>query len=359
MEHVLKILNENSAPNFQARLANNGLDLAIVNQTLDRCIREKKWLANWIEVAEDYERMGDDIFNNGGAFSAAELYVKAGVAFHYAQFLHFSDLNEKQDALDRKDAAFAKAAPLVRYPITITSAKFEGVDLPVHIRLPEGRGPHPAILIACGMDSSKEEYFSMQTYLLDRGFAMVGFDGPGQNQVWKHMKMRPDFHKAVSAVADLVSEHSEVDANRLGLLGQSFGAFLGPSVLARDDRFKAAVVNGGFFDLSHFDWANPIREVGLPFLFGVETVSEARDLAKGYSLAGYIKDVTAPIMVIHGNRDKDAPPSAAKRIVDEASGPGKFVAFEDGIHMCHNVSHLVRPMTADWFAEHLGLQRGP
>ena len=118
-------------------------------------------------------------------------------------------------------------------------------------------------------------------------------------------------------------------------------------------------MNGGFFDLSHFDWANPIREVGLPFLFGVETVSEARDLAKGYSLAGYIKDVTAPIMVIHGNRDKDAPPSAAKRIVDEASGPGKFVAFEDGIHMCHNVSHLVRPMTADWFAEHLGLQRGP
>lgn len=354
-EPILEILNEKSVKSLLYRLTNNGLDVQIVENALDRAMTEQKWLAVWMDVGDMYRNLGEQALADGHPASAGEYFIKASLGYHFAQFLHFCDPKGKTEAHQAKLEVHRRAHHLVSPPITALETTFEGVTLPIHVRTPPGPGPHPAVVIVCGMDSTKEEYFFLQNYMLDRGLAMVSYDGPGQGEVWPHMKMRPDYHKAVSAVADAIGVLPEVDGNRLGLMGQSFGAFLAPSVLAADTRFKAAVVNGGFFDLSHFDWANPIREIGLPYLFGVETVDEAKEEAKKYTNAHCIKDVRVPLMVIHGRLDKDAPPEAAKRIVDEASGPGRFVEFEEGIHMCHNVAYRVKPMTADWLVDNLAV----
>jgi 2,6-dihydroxypseudooxynicotine hydrolase len=352
-EPIIQILNENSAKSLMFRLVNNGIDFKVAENAIGQALKEKRWYPLLMDVGDMYRKLGDEALAENHRASAGEYFIKAALGYHFAQFLHFHDIPAKEHALKLKTAVHRQAHPLIGPPIRELSANFEGVKLPVQIRMPAGKGPHPAVVVVCGMDSSKEEYFYLQSYMLDRGLAMVGFDGPGQAEAWKDMKMRPDFHKAVSAVVDEVSKLPEIDASRWGLMGQSFGAFLGPSVLAHDKRFKAAVVNGGFFDLSHFDWANPIRQIGLPFLFGVETEAEAREITKQYTLANCIGEVRAPIMVIHGRMDRDAPPEAAKKIIDDSPGGGRFVEFPDGIHMCHNVSYQVKPMTADWLLDHL------
>jgi hypothetical protein len=42
-----------------------------------------------------------------------------------------------------------------------------------------------------------------------------------------------------------------------------------------------------------------------------------------------------------------------ERLARAASGPTDFVVFEEGNHVCFNISYKFRPLTADWTAEHL------
>jgi 2,6-dihydroxypseudooxynicotine hydrolase len=351
-EPILEIFNDQSKQGFLYRLC-NGLDLRIVQDALNAVGRRRQWYAVWMEVGDMYRELGEAALLDRHPDSAAELLIKAALGYHFAQFLHYGNQAEKDRGLKAKIDAFTRVHSLIRPPINAFDVKFEGARLPVHVRVPSRSGPHPAVVIICGMDSSKEEYFGLQSYLLDRGLAVVGFDGPGQGEVWSSMKMRPDFHKAVSAVTDAICNLPEIDSERIGLVGQSFGALIGPMVMAHDRRFKVGVVNGGFFDLTLFDWANPIRKIGLPYILGASTEEDAKKLAKEFTLADCIGRVRAPLMVIHGELDRDCPTHHARRMVDEVGGPGKFMSFPDGIHMCHNVAHKVRPMLADWLVDNL------
>lgn len=352
-EPLVQLLDNDVARKIMMlRLVNAGIDLPVAENAMNNAAKERNWYSTLIEVGHTYRKLGEDALAATHDTTAGEYFLKAALGYHFAQLAHFHDLEEKEYAIRLKIAVGRKAHSLVKPAITELTADFEGVDLPVQVRLPAGPGPHCAVIIICGMDSTKEETFYFQNYLLARGLAVVGFDGPGQGQVWRHMKMRSDFHKAVSAVADRVSGLPEVNSDRWGLLGQSFGGLLAPTVLAHDKRFRAGAINGGFFDLTALDWENPIRRTGLAFLFGVETEAEARSLAESYSLADCIATVAAPIMVIHGRFDKDDPSASSRRIVEESPGGGRFVEFPD-VHMCPNHIYHVRPIMADFLADHL------
>ena len=43
-----------------------------------------------------------------------------------------------------------------------------------------------------------------------------------------------------------------------------------------------------------------------------------------------------------------------ERLARAASGPTELVVFEEGNHVCFNISYKLRPLTADWMVEHLG-----
>ena len=47
------------------------------------------------------------------------------------------------------------------------------------------------------------------------------------------------------------------------------------------------------------------------------------------------------------------PPSDGERLAREAKGPTEFVLYEEGNHVCFNISYKFRPLTADWMAEQL------
>jgi 2,6-dihydroxypseudooxynicotine hydrolase len=298
-----------------------------------------------------YRKLGEEALAKKKLVSAGEFFVKATLGYHFGQFLHYNDPEGKERAHRAKLEVHAQARPLVRPSIQRLKTFFEGVSIPIHIRIPVGPGPHPTVIIVCGMDSTKEEYFVLENCFLERGLAVVGYDGPGQGEVWPHMKMRPDYYKVVTAVADTVSALPEVDGNRIALLGQSLGGLLAPMAASHDSRFRACAVSGAFYDLTTFNWDNPIRAVGLPYILGVQSIEEAKRLAKDYTLAGCIQNMKNPVLVIHGSLDKDSPASAVKRIVDEASGPGWFMEFPEGIHMCHNIAYKVKPLVADWLVD--------
>jgi 2,6-dihydroxypseudooxynicotine hydrolase len=348
----LSYLNLISEQNLVYRLTSQGLDLPLVQESFRAIKEQSDWLPTWMGLGSMYEKLGDEALVSEHRVTAGEYFIKAALAYHFAQFLHFADQAGKSAAQAAKIAVHRKAQPLVTPPMHRAEAKFEGATIPILFRFPEGaKGPVPAVVIVCGTDSTKEENYTLERSLLDRGFATVSFDGPGQGEVWPQMKMRPDYHKVVSLVADAAAARPEIDADRLVLLGKSFGGLLAPAAAAHDPRFKACLVNGGYFDTSFYDWSNPLRSIRFQYVVGAETLDDAKRLATEYTLADCIENVRVPLMVIHGGRDRDAPASAAKRIADEASGPATFIEHREGIHCCHNVAYIVTPATADWLSD--------
>jgi 2,6-dihydroxypseudooxynicotine hydrolase len=341
-----------SEGNLRYRFVAQGLDLKVVEDAFGSVKAQEDWVPTWMKVGDMFRQMAEEALAAGHSLSAGDFFMKATWAYHWAQFFHFHDLDVKQKAQLAKVNAYAQARPLVTPPIQRIETSFEGVSIPIDVRIPLGRGPHPAVILICGTDSTKEENFVMGNSFLARGLAVVGFDGPGQGEVWPHMKLRPDFHKVVSLVADTICELPAIAKNRLVLLGKSFGGFLAPSAAAHDIRFKACAGNGGYFDTSFFDWNDTLRAVRFQFITGAKSLAETKEKAKEYTLAACIRDLKIPLLIVHGGRDKGIPASAAKRIADEAAGPSTFIEFPEGIHCTHNIAYKVTPMTVDWLADH-------
>ena len=51
--------------------------------------------------------------------------------------------------------------------------------------------------------------------------------------------------------------------------------------------------------------------------------------------------------------DRLIAPAEGKRLAESASGPTEFVLYEEGNHVCFNISYKFRPLTGDWMAEKL------
>ena len=105
--------------------------------------------------------------------------------------------------------------------------------------------------------------------LFDAGSNAVAFDGPGQGEMWKSMKMIPEYHEAVSAIIDWLEVHyaSRVALDRVGAIGFSMGGYFAPVAAAYDKRIGCVAANGGPADLRFLlpeRNANPILFRGLP-----------------------------------------------------------------------------------------------
>ena len=51
--------------------------------------------------------------------------------------------------------------------------------------------------------------------------------------------------------------------------------------------------------------------------------------------------------------EKASPPEHAYRVEKAVKGPTTTVVFDDGMHVCNNLHHVVRPLIADWLSKQL------
>lgn len=83
--------------------------------------------------------------------------------------------------------------------------------------------------------------------LAAKGFAVIGVDMPLETN--ESLKDMSDF---VLSVVDEVIEMGIADANRLGIMGFSYGGYCTVGVITQTDRFKAAACGGGPYNLTSF-----------------------------------------------------------------------------------------------------------
>lgn len=140
-------------------------------------------------------------------------------------------------------------------------------------------------------------------WLANQGFIVVRADGrgtPRRGRSWERA-IAHDFAgiivaDQVAALRALGARIPEMDLDRVGVFGWSFGGYLaGLMGLSRGDVVKSAVLGAPVVDWRDYDTHYTERYLGLPDAGGV--VYDAS------SLLSYVKDAQRPLLLIHGTAD--------------------------------------------------------
>ncbi len=167
--------------------------------------------------------------------------------------------------------------------------------LPV-IMSPYG-GPHAQRVIRAAGS------FLTEQWLADQGFAVVVVDGagsPGRGPVWErkiHLDLaRGILQDQVDALEGCAAQFPELDLDRVGIRGWSFGGYLAAlAVLDRPDRFHAAVAGAPVTEWRLYDTAYTERYLGDPATNAAEYDAS--------SLLPRAPKLTRPLLMIHGLAD--------------------------------------------------------
>lgn len=340
---------------FKPRYIQTGVDPFDLERLIERIDRWEDWCAIWSDEALAHERQGDVARAAGRMVSAGEAYLRASIYYHYGKHYFLVDENEYRRAHDSMLRCYHAATIGIDPPMEHLEIPFERSHLSAYIRVPKGMPRPPVAILLPGLDACKEELHAWGEAFVQRGMATVTLDGPGQGETAFRMPIRPDWGHVIGAVIDVLEKRPDVDAQRTGVVGQSLGGLYAPRAAALEPRIKACVANCGPFDYGALYLIRPKNHLRDMFLArtGSRTWEEGLEAAKSLSLNGLAEKITCPLLVVFGGGDKLIPPSEGKRLVTETSGPSDFVYFEEGNHVCFNITYKFRPLTADWMAEHL------
>ena len=207
------------------------------------------WYAEWSAFADGLAAQATAAERAGHPASAASLRLRATEYYRQAFFWHRDDLDGKEltTAYCASVAAFRAALAGLPRPGRVVQG-----DTPGYLFAPPGPGPFPTILHIGGYDSTVEELYASVYPALDRGWAFVGLDGPGQGSVLyeRRLAQRPDWEHVVPGMVDLLTRQPEVDPRRIVLVGRSFGGLLAPRGAAGEPRLAALVVDPGQFSMA-------------------------------------------------------------------------------------------------------------
>ena len=337
------------------RYVATGVDVNDLQRLTPRIDQWDDWCRVWCEEGARHEALAREAAEHGRRITASEANLRASIYFHYAKHLFAHDPDQYLAAHNRMLACYQAGAADADPPIERVTIAFGGAELVGNLRRPSRPQLAPVAVMLPGLDACKEELHSWCDAFVRRGIATLAIDGPGQGETAFKLPITKDWGGVVGAVIDYLETRCDVDGGRVAVVGQSLGALYAPLAAAFEPRVKACVSNCGPFD---FGAILPTMPAASQETFRVRshatTHEEAREIARGLTLEGAAPRISCPLLVVYGAGDKMIPVSEGERLARAASGPTDFVVFEEGNHVCFNISYKFRPLTADWTAETLG-----
>lgn len=305
--------------------------LYVISQIRDQ--DENAWYAEWNkmgEKCEDWAGKAFDPVTKGNALMRASNYYRTSEFF-----LPPAD-ERKRKAYDRHVTTFMKALTELGIKHDIYDIPYENGEMTTYYF--KGDIHKPLVIVCGGFDSTNEEsYFWIGKPLIDRGYSVAMFEGPGQSGMLRYfdIKFTPDWHKPVGKVIDFLSIKDPSTQKRKKIL---FGISLGGLLMGRAAAFEPRVdgvalfgspfdfLDGALFQLptvarnlfygEHkgiFNFlANTKRKISITTRWGLnngmssmggETPYDFLVIGKRFTLKDVHEKVKCPVIVFYGERD--------------------------------------------------------
>ncbi len=343
------------AANWLARVTVNGVAASEFFDVLNSLERWEDWCAAWSARAKVHEDLGREALAEQHFVSAGEHLSRAAVTYHFAKYLFVSDMAQMRAAHKRAVECLDLALPHLSPPGERVLIPYAGKHLAGTLRKPHSVARPPVVLMTMGLDSTKEELLTFEQNFLDRGMAILAFDGPGQGEAEYDFPIRPDYEAVAGIVIDwIAATRPDLDAARIGIWGISLGGYYAPRSAAFDKRIRACIANCGPWDFGAL-WDSLPDLTRAAFVARSHAASDAEGRRRAHALCldGVAEHITCPLFVIAGGLDRLCPPEDARRLAERARGPVELLVIADGNHVAHNRFYRYRARSADWMAAQL------
>lgn len=139
--------------------------------------------------------------------------------------------------------------------VEVKNVEAQGVTLAGTLTIPQGEGPFPAVILISGSGPNDRDatifghkvFLVLADYLTRNGIAVMRADDRGVNE------STGDFQSAdmlalgsdVIALFHFLKNHDKIDADKIGVLGHSYGANVAPVAVANESQIAFAVLLAG------------------------------------------------------------------------------------------------------------------
>lgn len=228
----------------------------------------------------------------------------------------------------------------------VSWTSFDGLRIPGFLLRPRGApaGPRPTVIQVHGGPEGQAtpRWDPLTVALVAAGMNVLQPNVRGSRGYGRAYMSLDDGRRRMDAVRDLdaaaawLAATGIAPADRIGVMGSSYGGFMTLAALTHcaERRWAAGVDIVGIASFRSFfertaPWRRPLRaiEYGSP--------DRDADLFDEISPLGHVDRITAPLMVIHGANDPRVPVEEAEQIVAalKARGvPVEYLRYEDEGH---------------------------
>lgn len=275
---------------------------------------------------------GDDV-------TARESFLIASIYYGNAQW-PIDTVDARNRALDARKVdcygEFAKRAP---HRIERVEIPMGAERIPGWLHLPPGDGPHPVVIMLPGMDTFKEKLvWSYGDKVLERGMAALAIDGPGQYEArLRGITLTPDnWADAGRACIAWIDARRDLDRERIGLFGRSFGSYAGTVMAAAiAGRLRGAAVGFPCHEPAlHtlLEEASPTFKNRFMFLTGHTDEAVFDAFVQGFDLRGKVAGLTCPYLVVAGELDELSPIRHTYDLAHRVPGPVELLVYQNERH---------------------------
>ena len=183
--------------------------------------------------------------------------------------------------------------------------------------------------------------YAFNQYLVSKGYVVLSVNYRSGIGYGVEFREPPEYgwrgaseYQDIVAAGHYLQSLSEVDPERIGLWGGSYGGYLTAMGLARDsDLFKAGVDLHGVHD-----WSEQLRWYGRGQIQGPSEAERerTRQLAFRSSPVADVETWTSPVLIIHGDDDRNVPFDASIDLVARLRQKGDVhfeeIYFIDDVH---------------------------
>jgi alpha-beta hydrolase superfamily lysophospholipase len=302
----------------------------------------------------------------GNLITARDNWYMAAIHFGAAEWPYDDSGKQHIELHKKKRECFSNYARLADHKIEAVSIPFKGKSIPAWLHLPPNyrEGRVPVVIAIPGMDSFKETSVALANdRWMQRGVAVLAIDGPGQYEsplldVYVSMQNWID---AGPAVVDWLLGRSEIDGQKIGVTGTSFGSFFGTILTANEPRIAAtAVISTCLEPGCHtiFEEASPTFKKRFMWMSNYTDEAKFDQFAKTLTWEGHVEKIRKPYLVVAGEADELSPLEHTERMVHAMSAPRQLVVYADSRHSVGNVPAAnLGPfppiLVADWLVARL------
>lgn len=228
-----------------------------------------RWYSLGYARLEDMQEAGHNVtsFDNwktemirlGKKAVSEERLMNAAFYFRAAEFYILTDNVEKNALYEKFRDCFDKA--FGKDEIERSDIPYGNASLPTMRILAKNGTKKGTIVLHGGFDSFIEEFYSMMVAFSERGYDVVGFEGPGQGAARKRRGIAFDYEweKPAKAILDYFS------LNQVTWLGISMGGWLCFRAAAFEPRIARVIASSVAFDYAKFN--NVVAEKVGKFFF--------------------------------------------------------------------------------------------